>query len=120
MAHLQNAMNQEDKIIKNKYLFNNTKSVISGFHRITVEKSSLPGWWLDNLLPKFRRNIRPSFLTNLKMKAARSFETSRHNYPNGRRNNPVTYFLNKKTSLKRTSFPAVSFPQGKATTWPLH
>jgi hypothetical protein len=36
-------MNQEDKIIKNKYLLNNMKSVIWGFYRVNVEEAGLPG-----------------------------------------------------------------------------
>jgi len=43
ISHLQNAVNQEDKIIKNKYLVNNTKSVIRGFYRVTVEEAGIPG-----------------------------------------------------------------------------
>jgi hypothetical protein len=54
------------------------------------------------------------------MKTVASFETSGSNYPNTRRNKPEG-FLNMKTGMNLIkSSSAVSFPAGKAATFPLH
>jgi hypothetical protein len=58
----QNTMNENDKIIRKKYI-NNMKTVNWGCHRLTAQGAGLLrccAVWLGNLFPKFRRNVPPS------------------------------------------------------------
>jgi len=58
----QNTRNEKDRIIVNKYMFNN-KTVIWGIYHVNAEEAGLLGccvMWLGNLLPKFWRNLLPS------------------------------------------------------------
>ena len=38
-------MDQEDKIIRNKYILNNAKTEIWGFQQVTIEEAGLVGQW---------------------------------------------------------------------------
>jgi hypothetical protein len=41
--HRQNTINDEDELIRRKYILNNTKTVIRGFQSVIVEEAGLPG-----------------------------------------------------------------------------
>jgi len=78
--------NEEDKIIRNKYVFNNMSRMIGRYNRVIVETLGLLGCcvtWLVNISPTFRREVTPPYSRTItrNMKAVSSFETS------GRRRN---------------------------------
>ena len=63
LMHQQNTINEDDKIIRNKYILNNMKTVIWGLHGMTVWKAGLLGFCamcLGNSFQTFRRNVPPS------------------------------------------------------------
>ena len=60
ILHQQNPTNETYKVIRTKYILNNSKTVIWSSHCLIVEKSGLLGLcavWLGNFFSMFRRNV---------------------------------------------------------------
>jgi hypothetical protein len=58
----QGTINDEGKVIANKYMSNNTKTVIKGFQCVTAEQKGLLGCgavWLGNFLQTFWEKTPP-------------------------------------------------------------
>ena len=56
--------NEDDKIIRNKYVFNNMSRMIGRYNRVIVETLGLLGCcvtWLVNISPTFRREVTPPY-----------------------------------------------------------
>jgi hypothetical protein len=64
MDHALNRNKKEDKIIRNKYVFNNINRVIGRYKRVIAETLVLLGFCvtlLVNISPTFRREVSPPY-----------------------------------------------------------
>jgi len=125
VMYQQNTMNEKNKIFRKTYILNNMKTVILRYYGLFVAASS--SWVICSRSFEEMYRIHLQIyepihgLTTLKMTAVRSFETSGR-YCTTRRCSNRKYLLlpqyNRLQPIKR--FSSVSFPAGKAATFPLN
>jgi hypothetical protein len=119
VMHQQNRMNEEYKIIRKKYILNNKKTVVWGFHHGIVEVAGLLDcctMWLGNFFSTLWMNI-PPLCSGLWVNSwthnhgDERWETIIQSHGSATQKN---CFLNIKTDLQLIKyFSAVSFPVGK-------